>query len=187
MSKTRALIAASTLALLSACAGLPGSKAEDTVVQTATTPARAAFDDPFLWMEEVLGERALTWVRAQNERTLGILEGDPRFAGLQEDALAIIRATDRLTFGGYADGYVSNFWQDTSHVRGIWRRATFDSWKSGNPQWETVLDYDQLAAAEGKNWVAARHVLIRTIPGTRCACCRCRTAARMLPWSGNGM
>jgi prolyl oligopeptidase len=155
MSKTRALIAASTLALLSACAGLPGSNAEDTVVETATTPARAVFEDPYLWMEEVLGDRALTWVRAQNERTLGILQGDPRFAGLQDDALAIIRATDRLTFGGYSDGYVSNFWQDTNHVRGIWRRATFDSWKSGSPQWETVLDYDQLAAAEGKNWVAS--------------------------------
>lgn len=110
-------------------------------------------EDKYLWLEDVLGDRALAWVRQQNERSLAVLEGDARFAGLRDNALAIVRATDRLTFGGYADGYVSNFWQDANHVRGIWRRASFDSWRAGTPQWETVLDYDRLAADEGKNWV----------------------------------
>ena len=31
-------------------------------------------DDPFLWLEEVDGERALDFVRAGNDRTLGELE-----------------------------------------------------------------------------------------------------------------
>jgi prolyl oligopeptidase len=110
-------------------------------------------DDPFLWLEDVEGERALTWVRAQNGRSLPVLQNDARYAKLEEDALAIVRAKDRLTFGGFTNGYVSNFWQDTDHVRGYWRRADFASWRSGRPAWETLLDIDKLAADEGKNWV----------------------------------
>ena len=34
--------------------------------------------DPYLWLEEIESERALTWVREQNARSLAQLEGDPR-------------------------------------------------------------------------------------------------------------
>ena len=109
--------------------------------------------DPFLWLEDVEGERALTWVKAQNARTLPILQNDPRYAKLEQDALAIVRATDRLTFGGFTNGYVSNFWQDADQVRGVWRRSDFASWRAGRPVWETLLDIDKLAKDEAKNWV----------------------------------
>jgi prolyl oligopeptidase len=121
-----------------------------------TNPAFAqasGAEDPFLWLEDVEGERALTWVRAENARTLPVLQNDPRYAKLEADALALVRAKDRLTFGGLTKGYVSNFWQDTDHVRGIWRRADFASWRAGRPAWETILDIDKLAKDEGKNWV----------------------------------
>jgi prolyl oligopeptidase len=119
----------------------------------AQTAADTVSNDPFLWLEEVEGEKALSWVRGQNARSLPKLTQDPRYAKLEEDALNIIRAKDRLTFGSYADGFVSNFWQDTNHVRGIWRRADFTAWRLGSPAWETVLDIDKLAKDEGKNWV----------------------------------
>ena len=48
---------------------------------------------------------------------------------------------------------VYNFWQDSDHVRGIWRRTTTASYESGQPEWETVIDLDALAAAEKANWV----------------------------------
>lgn len=143
----------SGFALMTACASPASTASDSTPSATAPSLATAAFEDKYLFMEEVEGERALTWVRAQNQRSLAHLEADPRYAGLNEDALAIVRATDRLTFGGYVEGFVTNFWQDATHVRGIWRRAQFDSWRSGSPQWETVLDVDALARAEGKNWV----------------------------------
>lgn len=147
----------SGLALMTACAtpdGPPAPAAPDAAARAAAAPPdAAAFEDRYLWMEEVEGERALAWVRAQNERSLAQLQADPRYAGLEADALAIVRATDRLTFGGYIEGYVTNFWQDDRQVRGVWRRADFASWRAGTPAWETVLDIDQLAAREGKNWV----------------------------------
>ncbi|MBM3844434.1 MAG: hypothetical protein FJ397_14435, partial [Verrucomicrobia bacterium] len=37
-------------------------------------------DDPHLWLEEVQGDRALTWVRERNAQSLGELEAAPEFA-----------------------------------------------------------------------------------------------------------
>ncbi|MBY0444149.1 MAG: prolyl oligopeptidase family serine peptidase [Burkholderiales bacterium] len=50
-------------------------------------------------------------------------------------------------------GYFYNFWRDGDHQRGIWRRTTLASYKTANPNWETVLDLDALAKAESANWV----------------------------------
>jgi prolyl oligopeptidase len=113
----------------------------------------ATDDDPYLWLEDVEGERALTWVREQNERSLAQLQGDPRYAGLHADALALANSRDRLPLGGVQEGYLYNFWQDETHVRGIWRRSPLAAYSAGQPQWETLLDVDALAAAENANWV----------------------------------
>jgi len=129
-----------------------------TTSSTTTAPEATGMamtgEDPYLWLEEVEGERALTWVREQSARSLAQLEGDPRFAQLHADALALANSRDRLPLGGIFDGYYYNFWQDETHVRGIYRRARVaDFARSGNPTWETVLDIDAIAAAENANWV----------------------------------
>ena len=69
-------------------------------------------DDPYLWLEDVDGERALAWVAEQNARTLGELEGDPRYAGLHEAALAIVTARDRIPYPHFLGAGLANFWQD---------------------------------------------------------------------------
>lgn len=113
----------------------------------------AESDDPFRWLEEVEGERALAWVRAETARSVAALEADPRHAGLAAAALAIVRDKDRLDFGRLADGWVFDFLQDDVIERGLWRRATFASWRAGAPEWTTILDIDALARAEGRAWV----------------------------------
>ena len=111
-------------------------------------------DDPYLWLEEVEGERAIAWVRQQNERSLAALEGDPRYAQLHADALALANSRDRLPLGGIQEGYYYNFWQDETHVRGIYRRARVaDFARNGDPNWEVIFDVDAVAAAENANWV----------------------------------
>jgi prolyl oligopeptidase len=110
-------------------------------------------DDAHLYLEEVLGERAIAQVKGWNDRTLKRLTSDPRFTKMEAQALAILNSKDKIPYGSYRKGMVQNFWQDENHVRGIWRRATLNSYMTANPVWETVLDIDALAKAEDKNWV----------------------------------
>jgi prolyl oligopeptidase len=110
-------------------------------------------DDPFLWLEDVEGDKALDWVRAQNARTLALLETDPRYQALYDTALTIITAEDRIPYPRFLGDGLANFWQDGAHVRGLWRKTSLASYRTPDPRWETVLDIDALAAAEGKNWV----------------------------------
>jgi prolyl oligopeptidase len=115
--------------------------------------ALAQESDPHLALEVVESPDSLAWVKAQNDKTLPILSGDPRFAGLQSEALTILSAKDRIAVPNFIGQDVFNFWQDETHVRGVWRRTTLTSYKTATPQWETVLDLDALAKAEGKNWI----------------------------------
>jgi prolyl oligopeptidase len=117
------------------------------------TPALAAAPTPFEWLENVDGKAAMDWVRAENARTLPVLTGDARYAGLQADALAILSARDRIAKPEFIGADVYNFWQDATHVRGVWRRTTLESYRSADPKWETVLDIDALARAENANWI----------------------------------
>ena len=120
----------------------------------ATGFATSDATDPYLWLEEVEGERAMEWVKAHNARTFAVLQGDPRYDTLHQQALDIVQARDRIPGVGFnRDGTLSNFWQDADHVRGVWRQTTVDSFRTAEPQWETILDIDALAAAENANWV----------------------------------
>ncbi len=126
-----------------------------TVCATTTAAAQTASGgvDPFLWLEELEGPRALKWVKAENAKTLGVLQKDPRFAGFYAEALEIGEAKDRIPFPTIINGRVYNFWQDEKHVRGIWRATTIADYANAEPAWTTVLDLDALATAEGKNWI----------------------------------
>ena len=120
---------------------------------TATPAASADAADPFLWLEDVNGTRALDWVKAENAKTLSVLQNDPRFANFNATARTIGEAKDRLPYPRFFNGRIYNFWQDAHHVRGIWRTVSLASYASSTPAWTTVLDLDVLAKTERKNWV----------------------------------
>ena len=110
-------------------------------------------DEDHLYLEEVLGETALNEVKGWNKRTLDRLKSDPRYDTFYNDALEILNSKDKIPYVSYRNDEVHNFWQDADHVRGVWRKSTLDSYLSGSTKWETVLDFDDLAKAEDKNWV----------------------------------
>jgi prolyl oligopeptidase len=128
-----------------------------TSIFSATThssaQAPAEQPDKYQWLEEVNGERALSWVRAENERTAKILESDPRFAGLQADALKVLESPDRLPIPVFREGEIYNTWQDAQHVIGIVRRTTLSDYLTPQPHWQTVIDYDALAKQDNVKWV----------------------------------
>lgn len=113
----------------------------------------ASNQDEFLWLEEVEGAKALSFAKEQNEKTFASLKGDPNFASIESGIRQIILAKDRLPGVSLQAGKLYNFWQDQTHVRGIWRRTTLASYKTKSPVWETVIDLDALAKSENENWV----------------------------------
>ncbi|GEN99307.1 peptidase [Novosphingobium sediminis] len=115
--------------------------------------AVAEAPDPYIWLEEVNSPRAMAWVEAENARSLGVLERDPRYAGFEADALKIAEATDRIAMPRQIGGKVANLWQDGAHVHGLWRMTTPADYEKAEPAWQTLLDLDALSAAEKANWV----------------------------------
>lgn len=118
-------------------------------------------EDPFLWLEDVEGEKALDWVRQQNAETVQKYEPLSEFQDLQTDLLKILDSDDRIPAVSKRGGYYYNFWRDKDHVRGIWRRTTLDQYRRSEPEWETLLDLDQVAQEEGENWVWGGAELLR--------------------------
>ena len=117
------------------------------------TPAAKSAEDPYIWLEEKDSPRALAWVEERNAPTVKLLESDPRYRQLYDEALKIAGASDRIPQPSFLNGRIFNFWQDEQHLRGIWRSTSLESYRSANPQWTTVLDIDALNAAEGKSFV----------------------------------
>ncbi|MBB5207424.1 prolyl oligopeptidase [Chiayiivirga flava] len=117
-------------------------------------PASAAPpDDPYVWLEDVTGDKALAWVRERNAESKKALEGDLAFKTLEADLLAILDSDEKIPYVDKQGEYYYNFWKDKNHQRGLWRRTTLAEYRKDEPQWETVLDLDALNKAEGENWV----------------------------------
>ncbi|OOF11818.1 S9 family peptidase [Salinivibrio sp. PR5] len=123
------------------------------LAMTLGTAHGADHTDPFLWLEEVESEQALTWVKKQNASTNDILTHHPSYPTFYQDSLDVLNASDRLAYPSRRGDYYYNFWQDDTHIKGIYRRTTPDSYAKAKPEWETVIDVDALAKAEGEDWV----------------------------------
>ncbi len=121
--------------------------------------------DPHEWLEDVVGDDALGWVRERNALTVGEYGSSDDFVSLRDDLLAIYDADDRIPVVRARGEKLYNFWRDGEHPRGLWRRTTLDEYRGPSPLWESVLDLDALAEAEGENWVWHGADVLR--PGNR--------------------
>jgi len=117
------------------------------------TPEGVKAADDHLALEEVDGVEARAFVAASNEKALAALTGDRRYEPFRQQAEAILTATDRIPGVSFLGEGLGNFWQDAANPKGVWRRTTLDSYRTAQPQWETLLDIDALAKAEGRDWV----------------------------------
>ena len=164
MMRRLILSAALPALMLGACSTMPGAQdpteASVPVSQASMpnfpadlTPAGVAAADDHLALEAVDGAEGMAFVARSNERALATLEGDPRYEPFRQQAEAILTATDRIPAPSFLGDGIGNFWQDATNPKGLWRRTTLESYASGNAEWETLLDIDALARAEGKDWV----------------------------------
>ena len=111
-------------------------------------------DDPHLWLEDIDGVEALTWVRARNETTVTEFS-DARFEQMRTEALEVLDTDTRIPYVRRRGEFLYNFWRDATNPRGLWRRTTLDSYRSATADWDVVIDVDALAATDDENWVWA--------------------------------
>ncbi|MGH8289181.1 MAG: prolyl oligopeptidase family serine peptidase [Steroidobacteraceae bacterium] len=116
--------------------------------------APAATDsNPYLWLAQIHGRRALAWVENQTGRSDLALERDPIYARDRAQILDVLNAGTRIPKGTLEHGWVLNFWQNAGHVRGIWRRTSIVDYAHQSPHWHTLLDVDALDRQLHEDWV----------------------------------
>jgi prolyl oligopeptidase len=117
--------------------------------------------------------RVCAWRDERNAETLKTLR-DEQFERDRATVLAILNAPDRIPWISRRGRFVYNFWRDDEHPKGLWRRTTLENYRTPNPQWEVILDIDELARTENEDWVWSgattlppdyRHCLVRLSRG----------------------
>jgi hypothetical protein len=118
-------------AISTACAGetLGRDRAGDT--SPGNQDRHMDTEDVFAYIEDAADKRTEAWIRKQNERTLSVLERDPRFRRYYQIALDNLDTEDALTSVAanplLHEGWVYQTWRDSTHTRGIWRRTPLNS------------------------------------------------------------
>ncbi len=123
------------------------------LIAIMTQTSFAQTTDPYQWLEEVDNEKALEWVEKWNDKSLDVITSQEDYEQLYEKNLEILNSSDRIAAPSIYGEYIYNFWQDQNYQRGIWRRTTKESYLSGNPDWEILLDIDKLAGKDNIKWV----------------------------------
>ena len=111
-------------------------------------------DDPYLWLEEIEGERAVAFAEQQSRLTLQKF-GDAGFARDRDTLAGIYDRPDNIPFITRRGAFVYNVWKDAKNPRGLWRRTTLEQFRGPDPAWQTILDLDRLAAEENEDWLLA--------------------------------
>nr|HEX4313595.1 prolyl oligopeptidase family serine peptidase [Kofleriaceae bacterium] len=131
----------------------PPPPTSGSAVEISAPAAPPPPEDPYLWLEDVTGDRSLAWVKQRDDVTTAELQAIPGYTQLRDRIQSILDSKDKIAYvGKHPDGYY-NVWHDDKNQRGLLRKTTLAEYKKAQPKWETVLDIDALGAAEHESWV----------------------------------
>ena len=95
------------------------------VAPIMVTPVSLAQDpvdtDPYQWLEDVTGDKAIEWVKERNAKAESTLTTSDDFKKLEADLLAILDSDARIPFVSKHGEYYYNFWRDKKNIKGLWR------------------------------------------------------------------
>ena len=121
---------------------------------TAIAAQETDADDPYIWLEEIQGERALAKVDQWNADTEAVLTDQPEYPLAKAWAKQILNDTRQIALPDAIQGdMVTNLWRDADNPRGLWRIASLESYMAGAPEWRVLIDVDKLGEDEGQSWV----------------------------------
>ncbi len=115
----------------------------------------SADDDPYLWLEEIDGKRAMDWVKAHNAVTVKAVASTPAFRKLQADILEVLDSDARIPMVNRMGEWLYNFWRDKAIIRaacGAGRRST--NTRRDKPDWKNSPRHRRTWPRPKKmNWV----------------------------------
>jgi len=135
--------------------------------------AVASDNDPYLWLSDIHGARALAWAKGQTAKSDAQLKSDPVYRLTHDTILRELDVQDRIPLAELDHGDAYNFWQDKTHARGVWRVTSIADYASAAPHWQTLLDVGRLDAEEKTPFVwqgatcapGGERCLVRLSPG----------------------
>jgi prolyl oligopeptidase len=97
----------------------------------ASAAVAQADQDPYLWLEEIDGARALAQVKQWNAATEAILTATPEYEPARQRALAILNDEQQIAAPEAVLGdQVTNLWRDAKNARGL---CAFRPWLPTSP------------------------------------------------------
>ena len=109
-------------------------------------------EDPYLWLEDIEGDKVMEWVESRNQSTIEELQAKPEYEDVYEKILGVLNSKEKIPYPAIRGEFIYNFWKDDQYERGLWRRCSLEEYLKDKPDWETVLDLDVLSEKEGEQW-----------------------------------
>lgn len=133
--------------------------ADDQKTESSTTAAEPHNTAPMphdenLWLEDIHGDDSMGWVKDQNAKTVARFQDD-LFDSIAGEIRTALDSEGKIPMVAKRGEHYFNFWRDSTNPKGMWRRTTWDSYVSESPEWETLIDLDELGEAETTPWVWA--------------------------------
>lgn len=110
-------------------------------------------NDPFQWLEELKSVNSMSWVEAHNKTSFSQLTTDPSYQPTLQKIKNVLGMAGKLHRSFLKDDYAYQILQDATHIQGQLRRVKAQELGSAQPNWEIVLDLDQLSAQEKTTWL----------------------------------
>lgn len=109
--------------------------------------------DPYLYLEDVKDPKAVAWSDAQTAKAVDYIKSAPVYAEMHKEVCDILGREETEKFAAIRkDNFAYYFECNAKHPLGVLMRMPADDYLNGRSNWETVLDVDALAKAEGINW-----------------------------------
>ncbi len=110
--------------------------------------------DQYLWLEDVLSEKSLSWVKNENAETIKKLTSWNDFKEVSSKIQKSLETKDKIPMIRFMSGnYVYNLWTDEVHLQGIFRRATTLEFGKSDCSWELLIDFDLESKKDNQKWV----------------------------------
>lgn len=97
---------------------MPTEPTTSTETPTETPTAKPeVVEDPYLWLEDVGGDRSLAWARERNAKSEGEITKVASFEKTRDRIRAILDSKDKIPSVNKRGNHYYNFWQDEKNPR----------------------------------------------------------------------